>query len=181
MKDDRMDLSKGCCFVALSTTALWERFGYRIVRWGLELRFWVTHLSTAATIGDTVIAAARAVTASIRSLAGRFRVSTTGIVAIRSTGLTLMSCMPRNDAILMLLGSSTQLHKRYPKAVYVTGLMNPSKRYAIHLRRIRMLIRPEVVTSKCQTGSTSEAETCIRTQLRLGPHIFESYTELSWS
>ena len=68
---------------------------------GWMLRFWVTYLSTAATIGDTVIAAVRAVTASIRSLAGRFRLSTTGIFAIRSTGLTLISCMLRNDAILV--------------------------------------------------------------------------------
>lgn len=43
-------------------------------------------------------------------------------------------------------------------------------------KQSRMLIRPEVATSKCQTGSTSEVETCIRAQLRLGLHIFESYT-----
>jgi len=49
-----------------------------------------THLSTAATIGETVIAAVRAVAASIRSLDGRFRFSTTGSVAIRSIELTLI-------------------------------------------------------------------------------------------
>jgi hypothetical protein len=51
---------------------------------------WRTHLSTAATIGDTVTAAVRAVAASMRSLAGIFCLSTSGIVAIRSTELTLM-------------------------------------------------------------------------------------------
>jgi hypothetical protein len=50
----------------------------------------VTHLSTAATIGDTVIAAVRAVAASMRSLAGIFRFSMSGTVAIRSTELTLI-------------------------------------------------------------------------------------------
>jgi hypothetical protein len=56
---------------------------------------WRTHLSTAATIGDTVIAAVRAVAASMRSLAGIFRFFMSGIVAIRSTELTLMVVLSR--------------------------------------------------------------------------------------
>ena len=51
-----------------------------------------THLSTAATTGDTVIAAVIAVTMSIKSLVGRPRFSTTGtgIVAICSMELMLI-------------------------------------------------------------------------------------------
>lgn len=47
-------------------------------------------MSTAATTGDTVIAAVRAVAASMRSLAGMFLLLMSGIVAIRSMELTLM-------------------------------------------------------------------------------------------
>jgi hypothetical protein len=69
---------------------LLEVVSLMVVGLGWMLTVWATHLSIAATIGETVIAAVRAVAASIRSLDGRFRFSTTGSVAIRSIELTLM-------------------------------------------------------------------------------------------
>jgi len=55
----------------------------------------MTYLSTAATIGDTVIAAVNAVVASMNNLVGMPRLSTIGIVAIRSTELTLIVSFQR--------------------------------------------------------------------------------------
>jgi phage-related protein len=69
---------------------LLEVVSLMVVGLGWVLSVWATHLSTAATIGETVIAAVRAVAASIRSLAGRFRFSTTRSVAICSIVLTLI-------------------------------------------------------------------------------------------
>jgi hypothetical protein len=50
----------------------------------------LTHLSTAATIGETVIAAVRAVAASTRNLVAMPRFSKIGTDAVRSTELTLI-------------------------------------------------------------------------------------------
>ena len=95
-----------------------------MVDWsGWRLSVWATHLSTAATIGDTVMAAVSAVMASIRSLVGRCRFSTTGSVAICSIDLTLIvqfqlpslderSCMVLGDGTKKsLVSSSTQANK----------------------------------------------------------------------
>lgn len=80
----------GCAFYYCSL----GRMLLVVVELGWKLWVWATYLSTAATIGETVIAAIDAVAASMRNLVGRARLSTTGIVAVRSTELTLIVRFP---------------------------------------------------------------------------------------
>jgi hypothetical protein len=123
------------------------------------LWIWQTHLSTAATIGDTVIAAVKAVAASIRSLAGMFLFSTSGIVAIRSTELTLMVVSfeavgrcPECSLTTQKRSRRVQEHdfaiqcSKYQRVIRIAGLSVPPSQHAVHHRITRMLFRPEVVT-----------------------------------